>query len=238
MHELEPAAVSNRKTLWLSRGVPQTEAIPVADLAGIAASVAAKTPGVFQYAPFGGFLGNEELRHHLGAFHQADPDGIFVGNGSLQVLDLVAEVLLQSERRIVLVERPTYDRSIKIFERHGARVLGIPLESDGLQLDVLEAFLNKRRPAFLYTIPDFQNPSGVTTSQRKRERLLELAAQYNFLILEDIPYRELRVSGRAPDPIRQIAGSARVARSGMPWLTLEGEEYGFVCRFIRGEVRL
>jgi 2-aminoadipate transaminase len=206
--------IRSSKTLWLSRGVPPAESIPITDLAEIARSVAAEIPDVFQYASFGGFLGNEQLRQHLGTFHGVDPVEIFVGSGSLQVLDLLAEVLLRAKQRTVLVERPTYDRSIKIFERRGARVIGIPLERDGLDLDALAAVAKRQSPAFLYVIPDFQNPSGVTTSQRKRERILELAAEYDFLVIEDIPYRELRTTGRAPEMIGKMSGRGRVVTIG------------------------
>ncbi|MGH2186157.1 aminotransferase class I/II-fold pyridoxal phosphate-dependent enzyme, partial [Enterococcus faecalis] len=88
-----------------------------------------------------------------------------------------------------------YDRAVQIFERHGGRVSGITLQHDGLDLDALEARLATRVPALVYVIPDFQNPSGVTMSEDKRRRLVQLAETHDFLILEDIPYRELRYGG-------------------------------------------
>ena len=184
-------------TAVLDRGVPPGEAIPSEALSRIAARVVAD-PAMFQYAPIGGFTGALDLRRALGSFHGVDPNGIFVGVGSLQVLDLLAAELLSSPGRTVLVESPTYDRAMAIFQRHGAQVLGVPVEGDGLDLDGLERRLRELEPAFLYAIPDFQNPSGVTLSASRRRELLELAARRGLTIVEDIPYRDLRYRGQAP----------------------------------------
>lgn len=199
----------------LSRGVPPREAIPSETLARIAKAVVSRNAeAAFQYAPLGGFLGAPGLRRRLGAFHGANPDGIFVSNGSLQVLDLVAALLLSDEQRTVLVERPTYDRSIRIFERHGGRIVGVPLRNDGPDLDLMATHLKERSTAFIYLIPDFQNPSGVTASLSKRRRILELAHEHDVPVVEDIPYRALRFAGEAPPLFRAIAGDADVVTIG------------------------
>ena len=169
---------------------------------------------VFQYAPIGRHRGDPALRAQLGAFHGVDPDRIFVGNGSLQVLDLIASLLLR-DGGDVIVETPTYDRAVGIVERHGGRLVNVPLEADGIDVERLRELLRERpAPAFLYTIPDFQNPSGVTTSTAKREALAELAAEHGFPILEDVPYRELRYHGETPPLLGELAGAARVITLG------------------------
>ncbi|WYB30520.1 aminotransferase class I/II-fold pyridoxal phosphate-dependent enzyme [Streptomyces sp. SM1P] len=116
-------------TVHFSRGIPPLEAIPSADIAELTGSVLSAEPDrVFQYAPIGRHTGDRELRDQLGAFHSVDPDRIFVTNGSLQALDLLAAHLLKdAPRKKVLAEAPTYDRAVQIFERHGAQVSGIPL---------------------------------------------------------------------------------------------------------------
>jgi len=130
-------------------------------------------------------------------------DQVFVTNGSLQLLDLLAAQLIQPGGT-VLVEQPSYDRAIITFRRRGAKVIGIPVQGDGLDVDRLEAQVRRQVPAFLYTIPDFQNPSGSTLSEAKRRRVLELASHYGFWVLEDVPYRSLRYRGAAPPLLREI----------------------------------
>ncbi|MEZ3179645.1 PLP-dependent aminotransferase family protein [Streptomyces pimonensis] len=202
------------QTVHFSRGIPPREAIPSTAIAGLTSAVLTAEPDrVFQYAPIGRHTGDQELREQLGKFHSVDPDRVFVTNGSLQALDLLAAHLLRdASEPQVLVEAPTYDRAVQIFRRHGARVSGVPLRHDGLDLDVLRERLRTEVPAFLYVIPDFQNPSGVTTGEDKRRELVRLSAEYGFTILEDIPYRELRFSGTAPTPLGDLAASADGAR--------------------------
>jgi 2-aminoadipate transaminase len=202
-------------TLRFSRCGPPAEAIPAHSLAvHTVAVLEADREAAFQYAPIGRYLGDPALRGQLGAFHRVDPDAIFVGNGSLQVLDLLASMLLRPGERDVYVEAPTYDRALQVFGRHRARLVGVPVESDGLDVDALRRRLRGGAPALLYTMPDFQNPSGVTMSEPKRRALVDLAAMYGFAIVEDIPFRQLRYHGMSPPALADLAGSARVITVG------------------------
>ncbi|MFF9040978.1 PLP-dependent aminotransferase family protein [Streptomyces sp. NPDC014892] len=202
------------RTVHFSRGIPPLEAIPSAAIAEHTSAILAAEPDrVFQYAPIGHHTGDQELREQLGKFHSVDPERVFVTNGSLQALDLLAAHLLRDAvRPRVLVEAPTYDRAVQIFERHGAQVSGVPLRHDGIDVDALRERLRAEVPAFVYVIPDFQNPSGVTTSEDKRRELVRLSAEYGFTILEDIPYRELRFGGTAPTPLGELAEAVDGAR--------------------------
>jgi 2-aminoadipate transaminase len=193
-----------------ARGVPPLEAIATTELTAQAEAVLHERNDVFQYAPLGRNQGDPNLREQLGAFHGVAADDIFVSNGSLQVLDLLAGYFLQNRKALVYVEAPTYDRAVEIFERHGAEVVGIPLEGDGLDIEHLQKRLASNVPKLLYTIPDFQNPAGVTLSLEKRKALLDLAATYGFTILEDIPYRELRYHGTAPPLLRELSDRCTV----------------------------
>lgn len=207
--------LSDAAVVHFSRGIPPLEAIPSEQLADHTAFVLEeRRDEVFQYAPIGRHRGDPALRAQLGAFHGVDPERIFVGNGSLQVLDLVASLLLR-DGGDVIVETPTYDRAVGIVERHGGRLVNVPLEADGIDVERLRAWLREHpAPAFLYAIPDFQNPSGVTTSAAKRQALAELAAEHDFPILEDVPYRELRYHGETPPTLGALAGDARVITLG------------------------
>ncbi|MDF0522700.1 PLP-dependent aminotransferase family protein [Bradyrhizobium yuanmingense] len=201
--------------IYFTRGVPPSEAIPSEELGVIARSLVDRpTQQLFQYAPSDGYLGDRVLRTAIGEANRVSPDEVFIGNGSLQVLDLLAAILVKPERSTVLVEQPTYDRSIRIFGRHGARVVGVPLQGDGIDTAMLAEQMKRLRAAALYLIPDFQNPAGITTSLAKRRQILDLAAEFDVLVIEDTPYRELRFEGVAQPLFKDIAGRARVVTIG------------------------
>jgi DNA-binding transcriptional MocR family regulator len=198
-----------------SRGVPPPEAIPAAALAELTAAIVAEHgPAMFQYPPIGRHLGDPRLRTLVGQTYGVDPDAVFVTNGSLQALDILAAHFLDGPDKLVYVEGPTYDRAARIFERYGARVVSIPVAGDGIDVDELRRRVSDRVPDLLYTIPDFQNPSGVTLSEPKRRELVRLAASYGFPVVEDIPYRELRFRGNAPPRLAEISSDANVITLG------------------------
>jgi 2-aminoadipate transaminase len=207
--------IGERDLIQLSRGVPPVEAIPTAELCRQTVEVLSEFSGsIFQYAPMGRNPGDVHLREELGQFHGVEPDRLFVGNGSLQVLDLVTAHLARDSHFEVFAEAPTYDRALRIFERRGAKVLGIPIEGDGIDIDYLRRQLKSGAPAFLYTIPDFQNPTGATLSIDKRHALVALAEEHGFPIVEDIPYRGLRYVGSTPPTLGELANPARVITIG------------------------
>ena len=112
----------------------------------------------------------------------------------------------------MLVEAPTYDRPLKILSRLGAEIVGLPMDDDGLQVDALErALAEGEKPAFLYTIATFQNPSGRTLSTERRRRIAELAREHELLVLEDDPYGLVRYEGEAPPTIFELEGGTNVA---------------------------
>jgi DNA-binding transcriptional MocR family regulator len=114
----------------------------------------------------------------------------------------------------VLVEAPTYDRPLKLLEELGAEVVAVPQDADGIALDALEAELERGpRPAFLYVIPTFQNPSGRTLGPEGRRRLVELAGEHDLLVLEDDPYGLIRFEGIAPPTLHELEGGERVIYS-------------------------
>ncbi|GCE11691.1 aminotransferase-like domain-containing protein [Tengunoibacter tsumagoiensis] len=193
--------VSSEQILF-TRGVPAAEALPgrllsecfQAVLEGPDAKV------VLQYGHNGGYL---PLRRLIAEQYNVAADQVLVGNGSLHLQDLLAGLLVKNGD-VVFVEQPSYDRAIKTFRRRGAKVLGIPLKGDGIDLAALEQAIAKQRPVFLYIIPDFQNPAGVTTSAAKRQALVDLAQRYGFWLIEDVPYRTLRYTGKSLPLLRDL----------------------------------
>jgi DNA-binding transcriptional MocR family regulator len=134
------------------------------------------------------------LREWLAEWQGVAVEQVMTANGSLQIIEFLCYHFLQPGD-VVFTEAPSYDRTITLLRRHNAKIVGIPLEADGPNIEALEAALKQQVPKFFYVIPDFQNPSGATCSKEKREKLVELADKYGFWLLEDAPYRPLRFRG-------------------------------------------
>ena len=211
---------SQTQTIALTRGVPDPEVLPAKQLAECFAAILTADPvGTLQYGHFAGYT---PLRAFLAQQYSVGEDEVFVSNGSLQLMDFLAAHLVrygQTPQDTVLVEQPSYDRAIGAFRRRGAKVIGIPLEHDGLDLARLEAQLRRTTPRFVYLIPDFQNPSGITLSIEKRRRLLQLADEHAFWIVEDVPYRRLRYQGDLMPTLREVSLETGAGRGRIVTMT-------------------
>ena len=196
-------------TISFARGVPAPECIPVEQLADCARAVVERDGAtVLSYGSAGGY---EPLREWVAERHGVEPGRVLVTNGSLQGIVFLAE-RFAGER--VLVEAPTYDRPLKILVGAGVEVSAVAMDDEGLELDVLdEALGSGDKPAFLYTIPTFQNPSGRTLTTERRRRLIELARAHDLLVLEDDPYGLVRFEGEAPPTLFELDGGERVIYS-------------------------
>jgi 2-aminoadipate transaminase len=113
-----------------------------------------------------------------------DADDLFVTAGASQGLDLIC-TLFTKPGETIFVEEPSYFLALNIFRDHGLNIIGLPMDEDGLIIEALEENLTQHHPAFLYTIPTFHNPSGVTLSAARRERLVQLSQEHNLLIVAD-----------------------------------------------------
>jgi DNA-binding transcriptional MocR family regulator len=195
-----------------ARGVPGPDCLPLEEIGTCALAVLAREErDAAQYGPAAGFA---PLRELLAERHGVEPGHVFVSNGSLQGLFFLWEHLLSEGSKRVLVEAPTYDRPLKILTRLGADVAGIPMDDDGLELEPLERALDEGpEPAFLYTIPTFQNPSGRTLSLERRRRLIELAEARDLLVIEDDPYGLVRFEGEPVPSLLELAPPGRVLHS-------------------------
>src|SRR5665213_643601 len=190
-------------TISFARGIPAPECLAVDDLAECArAALARDGHTILSYGPSPGYL---PLRQWLAERHGVDVSRIFITNGSLQGFVFLAQRLAPGKR--VLVERPTYDRPLKILHELGAEIVALDCDAEGLDPDALGAALSSgERPAFLYLIPTFQNPSGRTLSVERRRRIVELAAEHELLVLEDDPYGLVRFEGEALPSLYDLSG--------------------------------
>lgn len=136
-----------------------------------------------------------------------DPDQVVVVAGSQQGLYLIARALIEPGD-LVAVESPTYLGAAQVFRAAGARLLPIPIDQDGMNVDLLQELLPRRRPKLIYTLPTFQNPSGAVLSMDRRLRLLDLAARYQIPVIEDDPYGALRYDGQQLPTLATIDAAA------------------------------
>jgi 2-aminoadipate transaminase len=199
------------ETISLARGIPAPECIPVEELAECARDAILNDGATaLSYGPSGGYA---PLRAWIADRHGVDPARVVVTNGSLQGFVFLAELLAREGAR-VLVEAPTYDRPLKILDSLGAEVVPVPQADDGIDVDALAGALQSgERPAFLYLIPTFQNPTGRTLPAEARRRVVDLAAEHDLLVLEDDPYGLVRFEGVAPPTLHELEGGERVVYS-------------------------
>jgi 2-aminoadipate transaminase len=144
------------------------------------------------------------LREWLADWRGVSVDQVLTSNGSLQLVEFLCTLFLQPGD-VVFTEEPSYDRTLTTLRKHGAKIIGIPLEPDGPNIAALEAALAAHSPKFFYLIPDFQNPAGATCSLEKRKRLIELAEKHNFWLVEDAPYRPLRYQGQEQPALFELS---------------------------------
>jgi len=205
----------------LTRGVPPDESFPIDQLQTCAEYVLlVHGYQVLQYGKAHGYMG---LREIIADEKGVDPGRVIVGQGSLQLQDLCARMVVNPGDP-VYVEEPTYDRALTIFRRAGARVVGFDLERDGVDVEAMASRLDGgENPVLFYVIPDFQNPSGTLLSAEKRQRIAELARTHDFWIIEDVPYRQLRYRGEelpsllnlAPDHVLQMSSYSKLISPGL-----------------------
>jgi 2-aminoadipate transaminase len=208
----------------LTRGVPPPEAFPIDELVQSFDKML-KQDGktLLQYMTSPGY---SPLRQWLAEREGVKPEQIFMGNSSLELLDMLTRTEIKPGDR-VFVESPSYDRANTTLKRSGAQVVGIPLELDGINLDVFEAELKKGVPTFFYIIADFQNPMGTVCSLAKRRQIARWAQQYGFRVVEDTPYRQLRYHGVDVPTIRSLAPEQVIQMSSVSKLLAPGLRVGY-----------
>jgi DNA-binding transcriptional MocR family regulator len=184
---------SKPSTISLARGAPSLDIIDIDGLRDAAARAFANDPG--GATAYGTSVGYLPLRRLIAEWHGVEESRVLVTNGSMQADAFLFDDQAQAGVQ-VLVERPTYDRTLLALQQRGAEVHSVALDEDGIDTTALEALLESgARPQLAHIIPNFHNPAGYTLSLAKRGRLLELAREHDFLIFEDDPYVALRFRG-------------------------------------------
>jgi 2-aminoadipate transaminase len=200
----ELAAMGERKDIIsFAAGTPAPDLLPAEMLSAIFADgLLNARQSALGYSPVEGLL---SLRRGIAARMRKrgvaiDAQHILILSGSTQGIGLTARLLLNPGDEVV-VEVPTYLGAIQTFRALGVRVIGVPTDSDGMRVDLLETILVRHRPRLIYIQPTFQNPTGVVMSPERRRRLLLLAKRYQTPILEDDPYGEMYFEGKEPQPL-------------------------------------
>jgi 2-aminoadipate transaminase len=206
----------------LAGGLPDTSTFAPELYAKLMSQIAAtSTARALQYGPTEGMAAAVDCIVEVMAAEgtAVDPANVIVTTGGQQVIDLVCKALIDPGD-VIVAEAPTYPGAVPTFSAYQADVVQIEIDSDGMPIDELEAVLDRlaaegRRPKFIYTIPNFQNPGGVTMSLPRRRRLIDLARERELLILEDNPYGLLRYEGE-PLPTLYSLDASPGAMNGEP----------------------
>lgn len=195
-------------------GMPAPEIFPVQEFRAATERVLREMgPQALQYGTTEGYRPLREMiaRHTARYGLKVTVDNILVTTGSQQALDLIGKVFINPGDRI-LVEAPTYLGALQAWNAYGAEYVTVPIDDEGMTMEGLEAAL-RTSPKFIYALPNFQNPSGVTLSLKRRQRLVKLADEYGVPIIEDDPYGQLRFEGKHLPTIVTLDGRGD---NGMP----------------------
>lgn len=203
----------DNKAISFTAGEPSSDIFPVEELNRAFISVFDDTSLLSYYKDAFGLI---ELRDWIAERMLSDGmapdwlkwDNILLTNGASEAIDLIAEALIDPGS-LVLTEAPTYTESLLTFRKQGASVIGVPSDDDGIIPEELAAILSNRKARLLYTIPNFQNPSGRTSPLRRRLQILDTARSYDIPIVEDDPYHYLSYDEEPPTTYLKLAGDDR-----------------------------
>ncbi|MGO9487867.1 MAG: PLP-dependent aminotransferase family protein [Solirubrobacteraceae bacterium] len=213
-------------TISFARGVPSLDIIDVQGLKEAAVRAFDSDPeGTTAY---GTAVGYPRLRAWIADKHEVEPERVMVTNGSLQADAFLFDHLVHPGDEVV-VESPSYDRTLLGLRQRGAQLHPVPLQADGIDTGALARLLEGgARPKLAHIIPNFQNPAGYTLSLQKRHALLEMSADHDFIVLEDDPYAELRFTGEPMPTMLSIMGSRVVYASSFTKTVCPGVRVGYL----------
>jgi 2-aminoadipate transaminase len=218
--------MTSGKPISFARGAPSLDIVDVDGLKAAAEAAFTQDPGGL--TGYGTSVGYPPLREWIADKHGVAPENVIVTNGSMQADAFLFDALV-TEGDIVIVELPTYDRTLLSLRNRGADVRMIELETDGIDVSALErVLLTGAKPKLAHIIPNFQNPAGYTLSAPKRERLLELAREHEFVVFEDDPYVELRFTGERLPTMRSMDPESVVYASSFSKTVAPGIRVGYL----------
>ncbi len=227
-------ATQNPDIIPLAAGNPDVATFPMEEVKKISAEIFENEPvTALQYGVTEGY---KPLIDRLTVFIKnkynigRDFDSLIISSGAQQVMDLATKALCDLGDTVIC-ECPSFIGSLNCFRSYGCQLAGVSVESDGMNIEELEnAIKNANNPRFIYTIPNFQNPSGVTMSLEKRKAVYALAKKYGLLIVEDNPYGDLRVSGEDVPSIKSMDEDGIVIYAGsFSKLLAPGIRVGYIC---------
>jgi len=215
------AVTARPEVISLATGLPDTTTFPAEDFAALMSRVAVdSSAAALQYGPTDGL---EDVRRCIVEVMAAEgaaveTDDLMVTTGGQQVIDLVCRAFLDPGD-VVVAEAPTYPGAVPCFTSYQADVVQVEMDDDGMRIDVLRSTLDRlrtegRKPKFIYTIPNFQNPGGVTMSLERRRELVRVAAEQEIVVLEDNPYGLLRYEGEPLPTLLSLDGGRYVVYAG------------------------
>ena len=202
----------NKNIIQFDNGNPSNEMFPVEDFKKAVNSALSKSEGsIFEYDEG---LGNEGLRDRISKYLikngiNAAKDDLQIISGAQQGIDIVCKGIINYSD-IVFVEEPTYNGAIEVFKSRGAKIISIPMLDDGIDIGILKLKLDKIKPKLMYVMPNFQNPTGISYSSYKKKKLLELAEEYDFYILEDDFISDFKFDSEDNRPLKSYDENNRV----------------------------
>ena len=227
----QAASASHAHTISFAGGCGDSHLFPVEDFRRTMASVMRHANHTsLDYGEACGYLGLRTTIAHILSSQgiMATPANVLITAGSQQAIALVLSVLLKPGDAI-LVEGPTYGKAIELFRAFNLRIISIPIDKDGMQTELLEGMLQSYHPKLIYTIPNFQNPSGASMSGRRRRELVSLASRYNIPVLEDDFVGDLRYDGSAQPTLKSLDTAGGVIYiSTFSKMLMPGLRIGFI----------
>jgi DNA-binding transcriptional MocR family regulator len=210
---LPPAVAEESDFISFAGGSPASDTMPLDDLRkGLGELLKSRRANqMFDYSPAegDGFLRSQIMAYLSRQGMRVAEDELLILSGSQQGIDLVAATLIDPGDKIV-IENPTYFWALCNFRARQAKFLPVDIDQNGMQVDQVESWCNQYVPKLIYTIPDFQNPTGATMSLKRRERLIEIANKYGAAVFEDRSVGELCYEGESLPAVRSLSGAANV----------------------------
>ncbi len=222
----------NPDVISFAGGLPNPKFFPFAEISKAATEVLTGTDvSALQYSTTEGY---QPLREYIAQRYRdkkkldVTADEILITNGSQQGLDLIGKVLLGKNDKIV-IEKPAYLGAIQAFSAYEPQFYPVPLLEDGIDIDYLQNVLSENSIKLFHTVINFQNPSGISYSERKRRELSEIFKQHDTIVVEDDPYADIRFSGVAPQSMRSLLDAKVILLGSFSKTIAPGLRLGWIC---------